>query len=145
MHRNFKIAAIAAVASLAAGAAVAQSGEALINQLLEKADEIVNTQRKASVETTVRNALPNRTQKADTVRLRGGDYVIVGVCDQDCTDFDLVVRDTGGSEIGSDRLDDDFPTVSLNGLAAGSYQIQSEMPGCGSDPCLTAVRVYRLQ
>ena len=47
------------------------------------------------------------------VRLRpleeAGPVALIGVCDENCSDVDLIVRDPSGREVGRDFEDDDIP------------------------------------
>lgn len=143
--RNKLFAAVAALAVATPVMAEPLQLDVIAEQLAE-ADRIVEQQKGAySIETTLRGSLDDGEERFDTVRLSaGGDYVVIGLCDNDCSDFDLVVNDADGNEVGSDYLKDDVPMVNLSDAQGGIYQIQSLMADCSIDPCATAVRVYRV-
>jgi hypothetical protein len=73
----------------------------------------------------------------------GADYMVVGVCDNACSDVDLVLTDQGGTEVESDRMTDDKPVLARIGEAGGTFVLAVEMASCGSSTCHYGVRVYR--
>lgn len=71
-----------------------------------------------------------------SVRLRAGvRYAIVGVCDQDCKDLDLVLYNAAGRELGSDVEQDDVPVVEVTPDRDGLYMARAVMANCGAEPC----------
>lgn len=70
------------------------------------------------------------------------DDEIVGVCDVDCSDIDIVVRDPQGNEAGSDRETDDVPIVGVRPALSGTYSVTIIMAGCSAAPCRFGVGVY---
>lgn len=58
-----------------------------------------------------------------SVRLRAGvHYAIVGVCDEDCKDLDLVLYNALGRELASDVEQDDVPVVEVTPDRDGLYR-----------------------
>ena len=72
----------------------------------------------------------------------GTKYVIVGVCDQDCSDIDLKVTDPSGTEVASDLETNDKPTLQFTAGAAGSYRVKVTMVACTANPCRYGVGVW---
>lgn len=72
----------------------------------------------------------------------GGNYRVLGACDTNCRNVDLIVLGPSGQEVGSDTLSDDFPVVDIPNAQGGTYTIRIGMPDCGADECLSAARVY---
>jgi S1-C subfamily serine protease len=70
------------------------------------------------------------------------DYLIVGACDNDCTDLDLALVDTAGNAIASDTATDDKPVLQFAGPGSGSYRLQVTMATCPAAPCRYGVRVF---
>ena len=71
-----------------------------------------------------------------TVRLRAGvNYAIVGVCDEDCDDLDIVLLTAGGRELTSDVQDDDVPVVEIRPDADGTFTARAVMANCKANPC----------
>lgn len=141
------ITATLAAAGLAAGAtgAFAQVGEDLIAQQLAKAVEAFAS---SGVQTTLqmdgRMSLAEGATGATSIRLdSAGKYVVIGVCDEDCSNFDLSVRSESGADMGSDVLEDDAPVVTFEAEAGALYEITGSMVACRRAPCLTGVAVYR--
>lgn len=73
-----------------------------------------------------------------------GDIMIVGVCDDDCSDLDLRVRNAQGGVVGEDVLLDAIPVVPA---PAGGRPLNIDviMATCSQDPCVFGVAVYRRQ
>ncbi|RZJ03746.1 MAG: hypothetical protein EON89_10480 [Brevundimonas sp.] len=141
------ITATLAAAALVAGAtgAVAQVGEELIAQQLARAVEaFANNGMQGVLQLNGRMSLAEGGTGATSIRLdTAGSYVVLGVCDEDCSNFDLTVRSEDGSEMGSDVLDDDAPVVAFDAEAGALYEITGSMVACQRAPCLAGVAVYR--
>ena len=73
---------------------------------------------------------------------RGKTYMIMGVCDTDCSDLDLVLYDGDGDEIDSDLETDDVPLVSVTVDRADSYRLEVTMAACEEEPCRFGIGVY---
>jgi hypothetical protein len=65
----------------------------------------------------------------------GTDYRLAGVCDQDCFDLDLVLKDPRGEEVASDVLEDALPILAHVADTTGEYQVEVIMIACGLEPC----------
>lgn len=79
-----------------------------------------------------------------TVTLQAGiPYKLIGVCDQDCTDVDLVLEDAGGNQLDSDVLLDDIPVVDYTPSSTGNYTVRVAMVTCSIEPCGWGVQLYR--
>jgi hypothetical protein len=72
----------------------------------------------------------------------GVQYVILGVCDADCSDLDLVLRDRSGSVVDSDYQVDDVPVVAVQPRQTGIYTVEVSMASCSQEPCRYGVGVY---
>jgi hypothetical protein len=87
-------------------------------------------------------ALGAGRQMAFTVELLvGGDYMVVGFCDDDCTDLNLAVLDPLGEEMESDELPDPQPILMVEPELRGMYQIRVDMVECAVEPCGFAVGI----
>ncbi len=72
------------------------------------------------------------------------EYFIVGSCDEDCSDLDLVVYTFGDSNaIARDILDDDHPVLRFSVPRTGHYMMSVQMAKCSEASCFYGVRVYR--
>ena len=77
-----------------------------------------------------------------TVSLEAGtDYMIIGVCDEDCTDLDLTLC-SGSRELDTDVEDDDTPIVSVTPTSTATFRVSVSMAACSSSPCRYGVAVY---
>jgi hypothetical protein len=66
-------------------------------------------------------------QEDVTLTMRSGvTYAIVGVCDNDCQDLDLILYDDNGNRVASDVQRDDTPVVKVTPKLDGSIHTQSE-------------------
>jgi hypothetical protein len=78
-----------------------------------------------------------------TATLRSGvEYMILGVCDNDCTDVDLRLYDELGSEVDTDLEVDDYPIVSATPSRSGEYRIEVAMVTCSTEPCFYGVGIF---
>ena len=81
-----------------------------------------------------------------------GQYVVMGLCDEDCGDIDLHLWDTGKVRGESPRLSDiepDAEPLLISGvlgddLVDGDYEIEIQMFECRAEYCYFAVGLYRL-
>ena len=74
---------------------------------------------------------------------RGGVYMVIGVCDTDCDDFDLELRDESGRKVDDDDGEDDVPVVAVSPRRSGRYTVRATMASCGSDPCRYGLGVVK--
>ena len=65
----------------------------------------------------------------------GLDYQFVGVCDNDCGDFDLILLDTSGTDVGADILPDAVPIIEFAARETGEYRMAAHMVECAVEPC----------
>jgi hypothetical protein len=78
-----------------------------------------------------------------SVQLRAGqEYEIIGACDNDCQDLDLVLYDDNGNTVDSDLATDDFPIVSVTPRRNGRFRIHVSMANCTAEPCRFGVGIY---
>ncbi|MFQ5529939.1 MAG: hypothetical protein ACE5FP_06260 [Gemmatimonadota bacterium] len=70
-----------------------------------------------------------------TFPLRAGkEYVIVGACDEDCTDVDVTVTQ-GSAQVASDVTTDDHPVVGFTAGKGGVHEIVIKMYSCDASFC----------
>jgi hypothetical protein len=72
----------------------------------------------------------------------GRAFIIVGFCDIDCDDIDLVLADATGTQLDSDFKPDDVPMVAVEISRTGTYHLTVSMPSCRIDPCGYGVAVF---
>jgi hypothetical protein len=129
--------------AVAAGIAVLTSAAPLAAQ----AGPVVQSQLRAAVaEATsggysvqgrlIYGALNDGREEAIRVSLNAGtSYLIVGVCDEDCSDMDLILTDATGRSLAQDILDDDSPVLTIEIIRSGGYDLTVRMPDCSANPC----------
>lgn len=61
---------------------------------------------------------------------KGRDYVIVGACDNDCSDLDLRVKDSAGRVVVDDTGIDDRPMTQFTVNTSGRFTVEVEMYTC---------------
>lgn len=66
---------------------------------------------------------------------RGSEYLIIGVCDNDCRDVDLVVKDGSGNVIVKDEEVDDNPVTRFRVTSSGRFTVSVTMADCRDEPC----------
>lgn len=72
----------------------------------------------------------------------GREYMIVAVCDVDCSDIDLRLQDDTGNEVTADVELDDLPIVEAAPRESTTYSVQVIMANCTTEPCFYGVRVF---
>jgi len=72
----------------------------------------------------------------------GFDYMLVGACDIDCTDIDLMLFDEAGNEVDRDYEEDDAPVLMVEPSRTQSYSVHVYMADCSNEPCWYAVGVF---
>ncbi|UCC73192.1 MAG: caspase family protein [Gemmatimonadota bacterium] len=88
-------------------------------------------------------SLHDETSEDFTVTLQAGvAYILVGVCDNDCPDIDLMLRDPGGNEVDSDYEEDAVPMLEVTPTSTQSYTVHVYMADCSSEPCFYGVGVF---
>ncbi len=72
----------------------------------------------------------------------GTAYALVGVCDNDCHDLDLVLYDADGNEVDADRKTDDTPIVVASPGETERYRLKVIMVNCATSPCFYGIGTY---
>lgn len=71
----------------------------------------------------------------------GSRYKIVGVCDNDCSDMDMTLRDGNRNLISRDTSSDSLPIVEVNPRWTGKFHLNVKMYSCSVSPCAYAFAV----
>jgi hypothetical protein len=66
---------------------------------------------------------------------RGKEYLILGVCDNDCADVDIVVKGLNGNVVVKDEDVDDNPVTRFRVTTSGRFTVEIGMADCKDDPC----------
>jgi hypothetical protein len=72
-----------------------------------------------------------------------GEYAVIGVCDNDCSNLDIRVLDGHGALIAEDTAPDDFPIVELVLSGTATVTVQVTMINCAQEPCFFGANLYR--
>ncbi|NWG54963.1 MAG: hypothetical protein HXY28_14725, partial [Hydrogenophilaceae bacterium] len=72
----------------------------------------------------------------------GYSFRIVGVCDQDCGDLDLTLKDGMGGIIVQDTATDNLPVVDVLPTQAGNFSLDVLMYNCSNQPCAYGVAMF---
>ena len=72
----------------------------------------------------------------------GTEYQIMGACDTDCSDLDLVLYDAAGNQIDEDVEMDDAPIVTVAPRRTATYRVKVVMANCSAEPCRYGIGVF---
>jgi hypothetical protein len=135
--------ALAAVCTAAGVASPAAAQDPAVRMQLDSASVMMRSQGFAQQGAFRFGALNNGADESLSVDLRGGNsYIVIGVCDSDCDDMDLVLSDAAGNEIDSDYEMDDVPMVAAEVARNGTYRLTVSMPSCSIEPCGYGIAVF---
>ena len=73
----------------------------------------------------------------------GFEYQLVGVCDENCTDLDLILLDSSGNQVVQDLLVDDVPILEITPPQTETYVVRVRMATCSENSCAWRVDAYR--
>ena len=138
-----------ALVALAAAAATVTTAHAQNSYQTQIANQFASlmptmTQRGyAPVGERMMGSLNDDADESILVNLTAGThYVIVGACDNDCSDVDLQVYNNQGSKLGEDMETDDKPVVEITPSYTGQFRVKILMATCRTNPCYYGVQVY---
>jgi hypothetical protein len=124
-------------------AAAAASPQALILAQLQQAHAALGQQGYQLMGEPVSGGLQQGQSWNVPAQLQPGlDYRIVGVCDRDCADLDLVVFDAQGAVVTQDTSTTSQPVVAIQPAYLGNFTVQVQMFNCTVAPCYYAVALY---
>lgn len=72
----------------------------------------------------------------------GYDYRIIGVCDNDCGNIDLIIYDENNVQVAQDVLADATPIAAVAPAWTGAFTAQAVMQHCNVQPCYYALVLY---
>jgi len=89
-------------------------------------------------------SLPSRQEVTVPVTMiTGSEYLIVGFCDESCTDLNLAVLDNQGREVEVDDLPDPQPMILVSPEISGGHRVRLDMVACAAEPCSYAVGILQ--
>ena len=90
----------------------------------------------------VHGYLRDNETASHTMEVTGGNsYVLMGACDNDCTDVDLKIYDQGGTLLMQDIAVDDTPVLLFQANGSGRYRVQVIMATCNRNPCYYGIQL----
>lgn len=132
----------AAAATLAAAPAQAQLDPTVQTQI-DSAVVLMRGQGHTLKQAPAGGALAAGAASTVQLRLAGGSsYIIVAMCDADCSDLDLALTDSKGAAVDSDVELDDIPMVTVQVPADGVYTLTVSMATCNSAACKYGYAVF---
>ena len=114
----------------------AQPTQAYIADILQQIREFEAVFRQRGYPRTHRMAVKQQDKRSVekfTVNFDSGKtYFVVAVCDRDCDDVDIQVRDASGHVIAEDTGKDDKPIVQIDPDYDGPHEVRVAIPGCSA-------------
>jgi hypothetical protein len=145
MHRNVILAAVGLSLLGVTSRAQAQPDQwtRQVGALLDQAASVATSNGLRRTHTPYIGSLREDATAGHTLQLDAGvRYQLIGVCDNDCSDFDLRLFDPRGREVASDVLTDDTPVLSVTPRMGGTYTVRAIMTACSDQPCRYGIGVY---
>lgn len=135
--------AAAGAASFAQPARAQDQWAQQIQRLFDKANEQMQSNGYRPDSAIQQGALRASGSERITIHVSGGGNPteIMGLCDTDCSDMDLVLYDRAGNVLDKDLQADDVPIVTWRGGEA-DLSLEVRMIKCKTDPCRYGVRAY---
>ena len=140
MKRQLRLGSAALIAAWAACAPGLALADVLDDRLKSLGSESVF--RSWSPIETYKGSLDEDKSSTVKVSLPRGEYLIMGICDDDCFDLDIEVNHGDGGKLAEDFEDDDVPLVTLKLAEASEITIRVDMAFCEAGPCAYAVRTF---
>ena len=117
--------------------------EQQILQRLSQVEQALTAQGFQQVSPPVTGQLAaGQTQNWPVTMSVGYQYQIVGVCDNDCGNIDLVVYDENNVLVAQDMLADATPVATIQPNWTGPFTAQAQMQHCTVQPCYYALVLY---
>jgi hypothetical protein len=114
-----------------------------VNALLEQAASIATSNGMRRTHAPYVGSLREDATAGHTLQLNAGtSYQLIGVCDNDCSDFDLRLFDQRGRMVAEDVLTDDTPVLNVTPRIGGTYTVRAIMTSCSDEPCRYGIGVY---
>jgi hypothetical protein len=142
--KRLTFAAVLAAAVLGTTAAAPQDEwDRQVRAQIDAAGDKLQEQGYALKQRIYTGALANGATTTVELALDAGTaYAIMGACDTDCSDLDLVLMDPAGAKVAEDVLDDDIPVVAVEPTRSGTYRVTVAMAACSEEPCRYGLGVF---
>src|SRR3954469_17358209 len=114
-----------AVAALAAPGAAQDQSTQLVDSLLTQARTMADARGLKPTGGVFKGGLNQGGDGSVSVDLQAGrTYTVIGVCDTNCSDFNLTLFDPAGATVVSDVLKDDTPVLAVAPRSSGTYRLK---------------------
>ena len=122
--------------------AAAQSYAQTVWSQLQNAYEHVNQN-----DYKLKNYIVGRLDDSETDRwsfhlTAGKSYMVIGACDEDCSDIDMTVEDESGNIIAEDYADDDVPVLRFTPSKSGRFAVETWMYDCTAPYCYFGFGIF---
>ena len=134
--------ALAIVASSAAAQSESRWRTQVESQLKNAAKTLSDKGYEQTHETQIGTLHDDENDSFNLTLHSGTTYALVGVCDNDCKDLDLVLYDADGDQVDSDIQNDDVPIVQVTPRETQRYRVKVIMANCQTSPCWYGIGVY---
>jgi len=142
--RSLVFAVAAVTLFLSAGRVEAQALDPLTATLIDSATVRFEAQGFTREGRIRSGRLINGAEDLITLELRGGfNYAIMGVCDGNCVDLDLVLTHADGTRVDADFEADDVAIVGADVIRDSVFRVTVSMAMCsGVERCGYSVAVF---
>ncbi len=72
----------------------------------------------------------------------GKSYMVIGACDEDCSDIDMTVEDESGNVVAEDYAVDDVPVLRFTPSSSGRFTVDTSMYDCGASYCYFGFGIF---
>lgn len=143
MRRGTYLVALVALALLPGRAAAQSEWEQQVLDQIRITGEVFASEGYRLIGSAYTGSLYAQASQDFDLELQAGvHYVLVGVCDNDCSDIDLSIFDGSGTQLDSDYEGDAYPVVEVTPSGTASYRVHTYMASCETEPCFFGVGVY---
>ncbi|NES07924.1 MAG: hypothetical protein F6K22_37140 [Okeania sp. SIO2F4] len=108
-------------------------------QVICKLKETVEAQEKAGKKLVFWPLIGKVKEKVEvpfTAKLSSDvSYTILGVCDDNCTDLNLTLKNEQGAKIANDEKEDGIPVISFTPTKNSDYRITARPDKCTTEKC----------
>ncbi|MGD1715157.1 hypothetical protein [Dapis sp. BLCC M172] len=108
-------------------------------QVICKLKETVEAQEKAGKKLVfwpLIGKIKERVEVPFTAKLSSNtSYTILGVCDDNCSDLNLTLKNEQGEKIANDEKENDIPVISFTPTENSDYRITARPDKCTTEKC----------
>ena len=116
-------------------ALVSSSALAIADELYSFAKDLLTSEGYQEAFPHKSGSMGEGAAKTYDVSVGKGTYAFIGVCDENCADLDITVKNSSGRVIVKDTLEDDFPVAEFNFSAPTKVKVEVKMESCDAAKC----------